>query len=421
MRLRVPASRVGFWGLRPRDPAEEHRASTPLELLFDLTVVVAVAQAGAELHHALSTGHVAEGAVRYLMVFFAIWWAWMNFTWFASAYDADDVPYRLLTLVQLGGALLIAAGVPAAFETTDFRTVTIGYTVMRLALVVQWLRAAAGDPGRRSVALGYAAGIGLVQLGWILRLLLPHADTVPGAVAFVVLVAAELTVPLVAERRGPMTAWHPEHIAERYSLFTLIVLGECILAGAVTLQRAVTQAGLSASAIVLALSALVVVFSLWWVYFEDDVGDGLRASPGESFRWGYAHYLVFAGIAAVGAGLQVAAEHVTAVTTTDLAGSSPAAASAEAGDHALSPLGIGLSVAIPVAVVLVVLAVLHNRLERLHVPAALWLGSALLVLGSAFLAPLWSGIVAVAGIAVVCAGVVIVKIVARQRADLVYR
>jgi low temperature requirement protein LtrA len=28
----------------------------------------------------------------YLIVFFAIWWAWMNFTWFASAYDTDDVP-----------------------------------------------------------------------------------------------------------------------------------------------------------------------------------------------------------------------------------------------------------------------------------------------------------------------------------------
>ena len=46
------------------------------------------------------------------MVFFAIWWAWMNFTWFASAYDTDDVPYRLLTLVQMAGVLVLAAGVP---------------------------------------------------------------------------------------------------------------------------------------------------------------------------------------------------------------------------------------------------------------------------------------------------------------------
>ncbi len=44
------------------------------------------------------------------MVFFAIWWAWMNFTWFASAYDTDDVPYRVMTFVQMAGVLLLAAG-----------------------------------------------------------------------------------------------------------------------------------------------------------------------------------------------------------------------------------------------------------------------------------------------------------------------
>ena len=50
------------------------------------------------------------------MVFFAIWWAWMNFTWFASAYDTDDAPYRVLTLVQMAGVLVLAAGVPTAFD-----------------------------------------------------------------------------------------------------------------------------------------------------------------------------------------------------------------------------------------------------------------------------------------------------------------
>jgi len=44
-------------------------------------------------------------------VFFAIWWAWMNFTWFASAYDADDVAYRLAVLVI---RRLRQAGMPLA-------------------------------------------------------------------------------------------------------------------------------------------------------------------------------------------------------------------------------------------------------------------------------------------------------------------
>ena len=97
--------------VRPRDPDEPGRVSTPLELLFDLVFVVAIAGSAAELHHGLSAAHY--GTVGgYLMTFFAIWWAWMNYTWFASAYDNDDVVFRLLTFVIMSGALFLAAGVP---------------------------------------------------------------------------------------------------------------------------------------------------------------------------------------------------------------------------------------------------------------------------------------------------------------------
>src|SRR5688572_5008916 len=102
--------------MRPRSTTEAHRAATPLELFFDLCFVVAVAQASSRLHHALAENHVSQGVVGFGTVFFAIWWAWMNFSWFASAYDTDDVPYRLVTLVQIAGALILAAGVPRAFD-----------------------------------------------------------------------------------------------------------------------------------------------------------------------------------------------------------------------------------------------------------------------------------------------------------------
>ncbi len=115
--------------MRGRDPGEVHRAASPLELLFDLTFVVAVAQAAEGLHHALVEDHVVSGLIGYAGVFFAIWWAWMNFTWFASAYDTDDVPYRVLTLVQMGGVLVLAAGVSAALTRFDFTVVTLGYVI----------------------------------------------------------------------------------------------------------------------------------------------------------------------------------------------------------------------------------------------------------------------------------------------------
>ncbi|MET0424256.1 MAG: low temperature requirement protein A, partial [Actinoplanes sp.] len=145
--------------MRARSADEPHRVATPLELFFDLCFVVAVAQAALPLHHSIAENHVAHGVRAYLMVFFAIWWAWMNFTWFASAYDTDDVAYRLTTLVQIAGALILAAGVPDAVEGADFAVITVGYVVMRRALVTQWLRAAAADPPHRRSSLRFAAGI----------------------------------------------------------------------------------------------------------------------------------------------------------------------------------------------------------------------------------------------------------------------
>src|SRR6187200_258979 len=127
------------WRMGARDTAEAHLAASPLELLFDLTFVVAVAQLVVQLAHGIEGGHGADEVGPFLEVFFAIWWAWMNFTWFASSYDTDDVPYRLLTLLQMGGVLVLAAGVPSAFDVGDYRTVTAGYLIMRVALVLLWL------------------------------------------------------------------------------------------------------------------------------------------------------------------------------------------------------------------------------------------------------------------------------------------
>jgi low temperature requirement protein LtrA len=289
-----------------RDPAERHRASTPLELLFDLCFVVAVAQAAGQLHHGLADGHVAHAVGGYAMAFFAIWWAWVNFTWFASAYDTDDVPYRLLTLLQIAGVLVLAAGIPDLAEG-HFVTATLGYVIMRVALIAQWLRAAAGDPAGRPGALRYAAGVGAVQVAWLVRLALPDSWSVA---TFVLLAAVELAVPVWAEYRGSPTSWHPGHITERYGLFTLIVLGECVSAATVAVQASTGEHGLSAGLLVLAGGALVLVFGLWWSYFKHDADDSLQASLRTTMVWAYSHYAIFAAVAALGAGLEVAVERV---------------------------------------------------------------------------------------------------------------
>ncbi|MEV5968004.1 low temperature requirement protein A [Kribbella sp. NPDC051952] len=331
---------------RPID--EPHRVSSQLELLFDLTFVIAVAAATEQFAHTIAEGHAGSGLVAFLQVFFAIWWAWMNFTWFASSYDTDDVAYRLLTMVQMAGVLVLAAGVTAAADHQDYRTVTIGYVIMRLALVVQWLRASVEDPERRRTARRYAVGISIVQLGWLLRLVLADTgvltDSTLLVAAFVVLAIGELAVPRWAERTAS-TNWHPHHIAERYGLFTIILLGETVLAGTNAVRRALDATHVNAALITVAACALVLVFALWWLYFLHPAGPGLEGRRERSYHWGYGHYGIFAALAALGAGLEVAVEQT---------------------GHELhiSATAVGYAVAVPVAVFIGLLWIVHSLIAE---------------------------------------------------------
>ncbi|PRC45674.1 hypothetical protein C6A85_93965, partial [Mycobacterium sp. ITM-2017-0098] len=156
-----------------RDPHEPGRAATPLELLFDLTFVVAFSVAASEFAHLLAAGHIAAGLAAFFFAMFAVCWAWINFSWFASAYDTDDWVYRLTTMLQMVGVLILALGLPQMYASiehgghVDNAVVVAGYVVMRVAMVAQWLRAAAQDPPRRTACLTYALWITLAQLGWI--------------------------------------------------------------------------------------------------------------------------------------------------------------------------------------------------------------------------------------------------------------
>ncbi|MET4583330.1 low temperature requirement protein LtrA [Conyzicola nivalis] len=367
-----------------RDTTQAHRPSSPLELLFDLVFVVAIAQVAVQLAHAIAEGHVVESLAPYCMVFFAIWWAWMNFTWFASAYDTDDVPYRILVLVQMAGVLILAADVPSAFSGGGFTAVTIGYLVMRVGLVSLWVRAGIQHPQGRATAFRYAAGITVVQILWVSRLAFP--DSSPWW--FLVIALADLSVPLWAERTGK-TAWHPHHIAERYGLFTIIVLGESVLASTLGVQDSLDGGGLSAELVVIALAGLTLLFVLWWLYFSEPAGDGLERRRNLSFVWGYGHYVTFAALAAVGAGLEVAVE--------------------SAGHHTeVTDQVVAFAIGVPVAIFLVMLWAVHAPIvDRVVInPVAILVSAVVIVL-----LPLSAPAIGVAG-ALVAMVVVLVALLA---------
>src|SRR6187397_1155609 len=159
--------------LTGRDPDEGHRASTPLELLYDLTIVVGFGTAADELAHYVAEDHVGAGVAGFAFAAFAVSWAWLNYSWFASAYDTDDWVFRLATMVQMVGVIVLSLGLPQMFEsldrggTLDNRVMVGGYVIMRVALVFLWWQVSRQDPERRRTARSYMVFVGAAQLAWV--------------------------------------------------------------------------------------------------------------------------------------------------------------------------------------------------------------------------------------------------------------
>jgi low temperature requirement protein LtrA len=333
-----------------RDPGEQHRAATPLELLFDLTLVVAFAQAGNQTAHLIAEGHVSSAILAFAFISFAVVWAWINFSWFASAFDTDDWFYRVTTMVQMVGVLVLALGIPAVFEsidhgeTIDNTVVVAGYVVMRVAMLAQWIRLAVQAPKHRRVALGYATTLAIAQVGWVAAIFLdmPLASAVP---VLAVLYGIELLGPILAERKGGGTPWHPHHIAERYGLLMIITLGEGILGTIAAVSVLVENVGWSSEAVLITIAGVGLTFGLWWNYFIVPSADILERFRSRSWAWGYGHIPLFASVAAVGAGLHVAAYVVE-------------------GEAHIGVVGAVLATAIPVAIATIIYFALYSLLVR---------------------------------------------------------
>ena len=345
-----------------RDRHETHRVATPLELLFDLTFVVSFGLAASQLAHALAQGHYATGLLGFGFASFGICWAWTNFSWFASAYDTDDWIFRIATMVQMIGVLVLALGLPRMFasiehgEHLDTSVMVLGYVIMRVALVFQWLRAARQDPARRRACLTYAVVVSLTQAGWV-GLIFLHFSIAATVMLIGILALIELAGPVFAERKDDGTPWHAHHIVERHGLFAIIALGEGVVGTVAALSAVVEQQGWNLDAALVGIAGTGLTFGLWWVYYMLPSAPILHAHRDRAFVWGYSQLVIVTAIVAIGAGLHVAAYFI------------------EHKAH-ISPLATVLTVAVPVGVFLGLIYALYYYLVRRFDPFHVWLLSA---------------------------------------------
>lgn len=302
-----------------RDPHESHRAATPLELLYDLTFVIAFGLAADELAHALAADHLGVGLGGFAFAMFSVMWAWIQYTWFASAFDTDDWICRLMVMVQMLGVVILALGLPDLFaslehgEHFDNRVMVLGYVVMRVAMVALWLRVARADPAHRRTALIYVGTIVVSQVIWC-YIALAHLTIGTTLLVMVPALLIETGGPVLCERLpvAQRIPWHAHHIAERYGLFVIIALGEGLLGTVAALSAIVGPdgPGWSWDVAVLGFAGVALTFGMWWIYFVLPNGELLHRHRTRGVAWGSSHLPIMAALVAVGAGLHVAAYFV---------------------------------------------------------------------------------------------------------------
>jgi low temperature requirement protein LtrA len=275
----------------------EERRATWLELFFDLCFVAAIAALADGLHSDPSL----RGLWHFGALFVPVWWAWMEFTWFATAWDNDDLLHRLGMLVAMLLVIVLAAGIPRVYEGND-RLFVLAYVGMQAVLVAMFARVLphAGPARRfaRNYMVGDAVG-GLIMLSSLL------VDQPLRYWVWALAVAGLMVAPVLAVRAYDGQSFDARHIPERYGLFTIIVLGESVVTVAIRLGRENLDGGAVASA----LLGFGIAAAIWWSYFETVSSSSLSSErPWASFIWGYGHLFGYAGIAAAAIGVELAIE-----------------------------------------------------------------------------------------------------------------
>jgi low temperature requirement protein LtrA len=272
--------------------SEEERRVTWLELFYDLVYVATVIQLG----NVLSDNVSALGFVLFVVLFIPIWWSWTGFTFVMNRFVVDDVVHRILIFSQIAFIALLAMSVQGAFGDlgTQF---TLAYVGIRAILILLYVRAGRHVVRARPLTNRYARGFAIAALLWLASAFVPAPWRY---VLWGLGMLVDFATPLSSTRVNALLPPDVPHMAERYGLFTIIVMGEAF----VKVISNAPQEPLWPSAVLSGLFALVIVASLWWLYFDDVAGSPVSPVGLAPYVWIYSHLPVAIGLTAFGVGIK---------------------------------------------------------------------------------------------------------------------
>jgi low temperature requirement protein LtrA len=287
---------------RPHGEQPRERVVGPLELFYDLAVVVLVAQDGRHL-----AGHLTwRGLGEFAAVFALVWIAWVNGSLHHELHGRDDARSRSTFLLQILVLVAMGAFIPEA-DGPRGAAFAVAAGVLFAILTVLWLLAARGDrPEYRRPSRLFVTGTAACAILLAGTALLPaSARVLAWGLIDVVYLAGFTAVILKANsaQAAPLTI--TDALIERFGLLTIIVLGET-LTGVV---NGLAREPVNALTLSVGLVAVVVGFGAWWTYFDFAGHRHPRPEPAASLRWMLSHLPLTAAIAAMGAAMVSLVDH----------------------------------------------------------------------------------------------------------------
>jgi low temperature requirement protein LtrA len=274
----------------------------PLELFYDLAVVVLIAQ---DAHHL--AGHLTWGGLGEFVVLFAlIWIAWANGSLYHELHGHEDARSRSTFLLQI---LLLTAMGAFISQASGRRGAAFAVAAAALFAVLAglWLLASRGDrPEYRRASRQYVTGTAACALLLASTALLPASARIPAwGLIDVAYLAGFATVLLTATAAQAATLTITDSLIDRFGTLIIIVLGE-IVTGVVTglASRPVSPLTFSVG-----LVAVVVGFGAWWTYFDFAGRRPPRPERAATLQWMLGHLPLTAAIAAMGAAMVTLVDH----------------------------------------------------------------------------------------------------------------
>ncbi len=286
--------------LRTHRIGEERKASW-FELFYDLAFVVAVAQLGQRL----LGDSTLTGFLSYAGLFVAVWWAWASYTFYADRYDTDDLGQRLLSVLQMVAIVLLATSLTGDTDSTV--AFALAYSLAQTAIVLMYVRAYRHVRETRPLVRGYIVGFSTSAAIWLISAAAPEPVRY---FMWALAIGVSFATPYRVRRIQATVPLDPSHLPERFGLFTILVLGESLVA----VVMGLSHEGWHLSPVTAAVLGVVAAVGLWWLYFDNADGVLVRRDPTVKRTWRptawiYSHLFLALGIVAAGIAVEYMVAH----------------------------------------------------------------------------------------------------------------